>query len=38
MALTIHVEQAFVGLPRHTYFMQVGRWRLRLPAWLTPGA
>jgi hypothetical protein len=38
MALTIHVEaQALIFRAAH-YFLQLGRFRLRLPAWLTPGA
>jgi hypothetical protein len=38
MALTIHVEaEALIFRAAH-YFVQLGRFRLRLPAWLTPGA
>ena len=38
MALTIHVEaQALIFRAAH-YFLQLGRWRLRLPAWASPGA
>jgi len=38
MALTIHVEdQALIFRAAH-YFLQLGPFRLRLPAWLTPGA
>jgi hypothetical protein len=37
MALTIHVEaQALIFRAAH-YFLQLGRFRLRLPAWATPG-
>lgn len=38
MALTIHAEeQALVFRAAH-YFLQIGRFRLRLPRWLSPGA
>jgi hypothetical protein len=38
MALTVHVEQrALVFRSRHYFFQMFGR-RMRLPAWLTPGA
>jgi hypothetical protein len=38
MALTIHVEnQALIFRAAH-YFMQLGRFRLRLPRWLSPGS
>lgn len=38
MALTISVEaEALIFRAAH-YFIQLGRFRLRLPAWLAPGA
>jgi hypothetical protein len=38
MALTICVENNALIFRAAHYFVQLGRWRLRLPAWLTPGA
>jgi hypothetical protein len=38
MALTVHVENGALVFRSAHYFMQVGRMRLRLPGWLTPGA
>lgn len=38
MALTIHVEESALIFRAAHYFVQLGRFRLRLPAWLTPGA
>ena len=38
MALTIHVEGAALVFRSAGYFLELGRWRVRLPAWLTPGA
>src|SRR5882672_5826314 len=38
MALTIHVEDRALVFRAAHYFLQVGPFRLRLPAWLTPGA
>jgi hypothetical protein len=38
MALTIHVEDAALIFRAANYFLQIARWRLRLPAWATPGA
>ena len=38
MALTIHVENSALIFRAAHYFIQLGRWRLRLPHWLTPGA
>jgi hypothetical protein len=38
MALTIHVEDSALIFRAAHYFVQLGRFRLRLPAWLAPGA
>src|SRR5262245_4474453 len=38
MALTIHVENEALVFRAAHYFLQLGRFRLRLPKWLTPGA
>ena len=38
MALTIHVEAGALVFRAAHYFLQLGRFRLRLPAWLAPGA
>ena len=38
MALTIYVEDAALIFRAAHYFFQLGRFRLRLPNWLTPGA
>jgi hypothetical protein len=38
MALTIHVEHHALIFRAAHYFLQLGRWRLRLPSWLTPGS
>jgi Domain of unknown function (DUF4166) len=38
MALTIHVEDSALVFRAAHYFLQLGRWRLRLPAWASPGA
>jgi hypothetical protein len=38
MALTIQVENAALVFRSAHYFLQLGRFRLRLPAWATPGA
>jgi hypothetical protein len=37
MALTIHVENNALIFRAAHYFVQLGRFRLRLPAWATPG-
>jgi hypothetical protein len=37
MALTIHVEDAALIFRAANYFLQIARWRMRLPAWATPG-
>jgi hypothetical protein len=37
MALTIHVVKAALVFRSAGYFLQIGRWRIPLPAWLTPG-
>ena len=38
MALTIHVEESALIFRAAHYFLQLGRWRIRLPAWATPGS
>jgi hypothetical protein len=38
MALTIHVEDSALIFRAAHYFLQLGRWRMRLPAWASPGA
>ena len=38
MALTISVEASALVFRAAHYFLQLGRFRLRLPAWLAPGA
>lgn len=38
MALTIHVEESALIFRATNYFLQLWRWRTRLPDWLTPGA
>jgi hypothetical protein len=38
MALTLHVEQHALIFRAAHYFLQLGRLRLRLPHWLTPGS
>jgi hypothetical protein len=38
MALTIHVEESALIFRAANYFLQIARWRVRLPAWATPGA
>jgi hypothetical protein len=38
MALTIHVENNALIFRAAHYFVQIGRWRLRLPSWASPGA
>jgi hypothetical protein len=38
MALTIHVEDKALVFRAAHYFLQVGRFRLRLPSWVSPGA
>jgi hypothetical protein len=38
MALTIHAEDSALVFRAAHYFLQIARWRLRLPAWATPGA
>ena len=35
---TIHVEDSALIFRAAHYFLQLGRLRLRLPRWLTPGA
>jgi hypothetical protein len=37
MALTISVEHEALLFRSAGYFLQAGRWRLKLPDWLTPG-
>jgi hypothetical protein len=37
MALTIHVVNGALVFRSAGYFLQVGRWRIPLPTWLTPG-
>jgi len=37
MALTVHAEQGALVFRAAHYFLQVRRFRLRLPGWLTPG-
>jgi hypothetical protein len=37
MALTIHVEAGALVFRAAHYFLQIGRFRLRLPAWASPG-
>lgn len=38
MALTVHVEDTALIFRAANYFLQIARWRVRLPAWATPGA
>jgi hypothetical protein len=38
MALTIHVEDKALVFRNAGYFLELGRFRLKLPAWATPGA
>ena len=38
MALTIHVEDSALVFRAVHYFLQLGRFRLRLPSWASPGA
>jgi hypothetical protein len=38
MALTIHVEGEALVFRAAYYFLQISRFRLRLPAWLSPGS
>jgi hypothetical protein len=38
MALTIHVENAALIFRAAHYFVQLARWRIRLPAWASPGS
>jgi hypothetical protein len=38
MALTVHVEDSALLFRSAGYFLRLGSWRIRLPAWLTPGA
>jgi hypothetical protein len=38
MALTIHVEDGALVFRAAHYFVQLGRWRIRLPAWASPGS
>ena len=38
MALTIHVEEHALIFRAAHYFLQIARWRFRLPRWLSPGA
>jgi hypothetical protein len=38
MALTIHVEDGALAFRAAHYFLQLGRWRMRLPAWASPGS
>jgi len=38
MALTIHVEDGALVFRAAHYFLQLGRWRLRLPRWASPGS
>lgn len=38
MALTIHVEEGALVFRAAHYFLQLGRWRLRLPRWASPGS
>jgi Domain of unknown function (DUF4166) len=38
MALTIHVEEAALVFRAAHYFLQLGRWRIRLPRWASPGS
>ena len=38
MALTIHVEGTALIFRAANYFLQIAGWRMRLPAWATPGA
>jgi hypothetical protein len=38
MALTIHAEAGALIFRAAHYFVQIGRFRLRLPRWLSPGA
>jgi Domain of unknown function (DUF4166) len=37
MALTIHVEESALIFRAAHYFVQFGRWRMRLPHWASPG-
>jgi hypothetical protein len=37
MALTINVVNAALVFRSATYFVQIGKWRIPLPSWLTPG-
>jgi len=38
MTLTVHVEDRALVFRSGRYFVELGRWRLVLPAWATPGA
>jgi hypothetical protein len=38
MALTVHVKDGALLFCSAGYFLRIGAWRIRLPAWLTPGA
>jgi hypothetical protein len=38
MALTVHVDGGALVFRSHQYFVDLGRWRLVLPRWATPGA
>jgi uncharacterized protein DUF4166 len=38
MALTIHVADGALVFRAAHYFVQLGRWRLRLPHWASPGS
>jgi hypothetical protein len=37
MALTIHVDDGALVFRAAHYFVQLGRWRIRLPRWASPG-
>lgn len=38
MTLTVHVEDGALVFRSGRYFVELGRWRLMLPRWATPGA
>ena len=37
MSLTLHIENRAIVIRSADYFWRRGKWRLRLPEWLTPG-